>query len=200
MIRTIKGTVIDRTMSAVVIQTDSGIGFEVFAPLRVIESLRLNEEATLHTYMQVKEDGMSLFGFSTKEELEIFKKLITVNGIGPKVAINILSSTDLSNLRIMIISEDIKSLSKIPGLGAKTAAKLVLELKGKIQDVDLSENGSTSVELSVDSTNIRKDAIDALESLGYSRADVLKALNKMGVTESTTVEDLIKFGLRTIGF
>ena len=133
MIAFIEGTLVKKTISTAVVSTASGLGYELFVPVTDLQQLPPNgSKVLLHTYLQVKEDGVALFGFLSEEALQIFKLLITVNGIGPKGAIGILSGISLDDLRFAVLAEDTKTIAKIPGIGPKTAGKLLLELKDKL--------------------------------------------------------------------
>lgn len=158
-------------------------------------------EVKIHTYMNVKEDSISLFGFNTKEELLIFKKMIGVSGIGPKGALAILSTLSIDNLKLAIISDDAKAISKAPGIGVKTASKLILELKDKLSIDDYSNefgmevlNNSNNLEISA-----QKDAVEALVSLGYSSSAAYSAVKKAIVLEKEDVGKIIKIALKELG-
>lgn len=208
MIAFIEGTLVKKTASTVVIATASGLGYELFVPVTDIGQMPPNGSSILlYTYLQVKEDGIALFGFLTEEALQIFKLLITVNGIGPKGAIGILSGISLDDLRFAVLAEDSKTISKIPGIGPKTAAKLVLELKDKFKFEDAIEaklsQGEQAVKKSpsgerAKETAMRDEAAQALVSLGYSMTGVLKVLKEAEISESTTVEELIRYGLKNL--
>lgn len=209
MIAFIEGTLVKKTPSTVVVATASGLGYELFVPVTDIQQLPTNgTKILLHTYLQVKEDGVALFGFLTEEALQIFKLLITVNGIGPKGAIGILSGISLDDLRFAVLAEDTKTISKIPGIGAKTAGKLILELKDKFKLEDAieaklahGENAGAGTGVSGQGNRaaaLREEAAQALEALGYSMTEALKVLRKVEVTETTTVEDLLKQGLKNL--
>ena len=178
MIAFIEGTLVKKTVSTVVVATASGVGYEVFVPVNDIQQMPANgSKVLLHTYLQVKEDGVALFGFLSEEALQIFKLLITVNGIGPKGAIGILSGISLDDLRFAVLAEDSKTISKIPGIGPKTAAKLVLELKDKFKLEDAIEakmihgeqlsgkNGKASSD-AAQAAALRDEAAQALAALG----------------------------------
>ena len=190
-----------RTAATVIISTAAGIGYEIFVPVTDLQKLpAAGSKILLHTYLQVKEDGIALFGFLSEEELQIFKLLITVNGIGPKGALGILSGISVDDLRFAVLAEDTKTISKIPGIGAKTAGKLVLELKDKFKLEDAIEAKLTHEETPLAAVNagLREEAAQALEALGYSMTEALKLLKNIEITESTTVEDLIKQGLKNL--
>ena len=210
MIAFIEGTLVKKTVSTVVVATASGLGYELFVPVTDLEQMPPNgSKVFLHTYLQVKEDGVALFGFLEEEALQIFKLLITVNGIGPKGAIGILSGISLDDLRFAVLAEDSKTISKIPGIGPKTAAKLVLELKDKFKLEDAIEAKLIHVEQAAGKGNagnsdsdkaaaMRDEAAQALVALGYSMTGAVKVLKEAEISESTTVEDLLKFGLKNL--
>ncbi len=209
MIAFIEGTIVKKTVSTVVVATASGLGYEVFVPVTDIEQMPASgSKVLLHTYLQVKEDGVALFGFLTEEALQIFKLLITVNGIGPKGAIGILSGISLDDLRFAVLAEDSKTISKIPGIGPKTAAKLVLELKDKFKLEDAieaklihGEQQNSGKNSGVDTNKaaaMRDEAAQALVALGYSMTGAVKVLREAEITDTTTVEDLLKYGLKNL--
>ena len=207
MIAFIEGTLVKKTVATVVVATAAGVGYELFVPVTDIQQLPPNgSKVLLHTYLQVKEDGVALFGFLSEEALQIFKLLITVNGIGPKGAIGILSGISLDDLRFAVLAEDSKTISKIPGIGPKTAAKLVLELKDKFKLEDAIEaklihgeaaNAGTS-ETANKAAAMRDEAAQALAALGYSMTEALKVLRGVEITDTTTVEELLKYGLKNL--
>lgn len=203
MITFIRGELVEIKDSAIVLD-NNGIGYEIIVPVSVQELLAgsIGDMVKIHTYFQVREDGMFLFGFISKEDLDMFKKLITVNGIGPKAAISLLSAMSSDTLRFAILSEDVKVISKAPGIGAKTAAKLVLELKDKVTLEEAYEsklkNGAKNNE-ELETAGIREDAVQALAALGYSRTDALRAVKQVEKTENMKVEDVLKASLKFIG-
>ena len=209
MIAFIEGTIVKKTVSTVVVATASGLGYELFVPVTDIEQMPASgSKVLLHTYLQVKEDGVALFGFLTEEALQIFKLLITVNGIGPKGAIGILSGISLDDLRFAVLAEDSKTISKIPGIGPKTAAKLVLELNDKFKLEDAieaklihGEQQNSGKNSGVDTNKaaaMRDEAAQALVALGYSMTGAVKVLREAEITDTTTVEDLLKYGLKNL--
>lgn len=200
MIALIEGTIVKKTINTVVVFTASGLGYEVSVPVTDLQQMPSNgTKVLLHTHLQVKEDGIALFGFLSEEALQIFKLLITVSGIGPKGALGILSHISLDELRLAVLAEDTKTISKIPGIGPKTAGKLILELKDKfkLQDaVELKLFQEESVNASA--SNMREEAAQALATLGYSMTEAMKVLRKIEITETTTVEELLKQGLKNL--
>lgn len=194
----IKGTIEDVAGDRVVIE-NGGIGYNVFVPASIVAELsRIGMEVKLYTYLSVKEDAMNLFGFLTKADLELFKMLITVNGIGPKGALGILGAMSTDDLRFAIMSGDTKSISKAPGIGPKTAGKLVLELKDKFKIEDNWNDIGTNDGLSGDipSGDIVNEAAMALTSLGYAQTEALRAIRQCDTENIDTVEDLIKEALK----
>jgi Holliday junction DNA helicase RuvA len=153
----------------------------------------------LYTYLHVREDAISLFGFPTKDDLEMFKLLITVNGIGPKGALGILSSISADEIRFAVLAEDVKTIAKAPGIGNKTAGKMVLELKDKFKLETAFEQRILNQAEKQDNSGIfgkREEAIQALTVLGYSGADALKIVNQIEITEDMTSETILKMCLK----
>ena len=202
MIASVKGKLEGVTADSVIIDVN-GMGVEVIVPNNVIGRLPKQDEAIkLHTYLHIREDAMQLFGFLEKEDLDFFKLLITVNGIGPKAAIAILSSMSTDVLTFAILSEDIKTIEKAQGIGAKTAKKLVLELKDKVgvinaKAVELQSDSSSDISLTIGSA-IKEEASQVLEALGYSRTEAMKAITAIEITEEMTSEDLVKSALKNL--
>ncbi|MBR6476305.1 MAG: Holliday junction branch migration protein RuvA [Lachnospiraceae bacterium] len=205
MISYLKGKYIDRTDDGSLIINVNGIGFEVFVPAELLGRASFNTDADLelYTYMQVKEDGMSLFGFATLDELSIFKKIISVSGIGPKGGISILSTLNREQFIMAVLDENSDLIAKAPGIGKKTAAKLVLELKDKFKLQD-ALTGSVSISDVADTPaskadeGLISDAIAALVSLGYTSAESTKAVRAVQITEDMTVDRLLSLSLRNI--
>ena len=202
MIASVKGKLEGVSADSVTIDVN-GMGVEVIVPSSVINRLpRPYEDIKLHTYLHIREDAMQLFGFLEKEDLDFFKLLITVNGIGPKAAIAILSSMSTDVLTFAILSEDIKTIEKAQGIGAKTAKKLVLELKDKVgvinaKAVELRSDSSPFISLTIGSA-IKEEASQVLEALGYSRTEAMKAITAIEITEEMTSEDLVKSALKNL--
>lgn len=199
MISYIKGNLADITEDSIVIDV-SGIGWHVFVPGQVLDHLpAMGEPIKIHTWLQVREDAMTLFGFLSKDDLRIFKLLIGVNGIGPKNALAILSVMTTDDLRFAILGDDAKAIAKTPGIGAKTAQRLILELKDKVSLEDAFEQKMAHVqEDQADASGVKAEAIMALTALGYSSSEAFKALNGIAVTEDMEVEDLLKQALKNM--
>lgn len=194
MIAFIKGE-IDSVSDTGVIIDHNGMGFDIRVPGSVITNLPpQGEHVKLYTYMYVREDILQLYGFLTKDELAMFQLLITVNGIGPKAGLAILSVMSADDVRYAILSEDAKSIAKAQGVGPKAANKIILELKDKckLEDVIRTpsiETGFEGVE------NNQNDAIQALVALGYNATQALQAVRKVQATEDMSVEDILKQSL-----
>ena len=205
MIAFVKGK-LDTVEEDRIIIDHQGMGLELLVPGSILQELpQVGNEVKIYTYMHVREDAMQLFGFRTQDEKEMFKLLITVNGVGPKGALGILSVMDVDTLRFAILSDDAKSISKAPGIGNKTASKVILELKdkchledmlgGAVETKETAEGGLTSGE---DNKEARNDAIQALVALGYSATEATRAVRGVNVTPDMTVEDILKQSLKTI--
>lgn len=198
MLSYIKGEVTDIEPDKVVIE-NNGIGYNVFVPLSVIGRVSgIGEEVKIYTYLSVKEDSMTLFGFSSKEELKIFKMILSVSGIGPKGALGILSTLSPDELRIAVLAGDKNAISKAPGIGQKTALKLIIELKDKLDIEDVFVSEETDVKSGSNDASVKNDAIQALVALGYSKSSAASSIKGMSVDADTTVEDVIKYALKNM--
>ena len=198
MLSYIKGEVTDIEPDKVVIE-NNGIGYNVFVPLSVIGRVSgIGEEVKIYTYLSVKEDSMTLFGFSSKEELKIFKMILSVSGIGPKGALGILSTLSPDELRIAVLAGDKNAISKAPGIGEKTALKLIIELKDKLDIEDVFVSEETDVKSGSIDASVKNDAIQALVALGYSKSSAASSIKGMSVDADTTVEDVIKYALKNM--
>lgn len=202
MIAYIKGRIAEILEDRVILEAGA-MGYNIFMPMASAEAvLRKGDEVKLHTYLNVREDAMQLFGFLTGDDLNTFKLLLGVNGIGPKAALGVLSGLTADELRFAVLADDVKTISRAPGIGKKTAQKLILELKDKMDLQEAYElktehvrevqgNGS---ELS----DARKEAVEALTALGYSGADALRAVKKVEMTPEMDVETLLKAALKNL--
>lgn len=203
MIAYIKGLVAEILEDRIVLETGN-IGYNVFMPMAAAEkALRTGDEVKIHTYLNVREDAMQLFGFLTRDDLNTFKLLLGVNGIGPKAALGVLSGLSADELRFAVLADDIKTISRAPGIGKKTAQKLILELKDKFSLEDAFEqktahmHGEEAGEMS-GLSDMRKEAVEALTALGYSGSDALKAVKKVEITQDMDVETLLKAALKNM--
>lgn len=199
MISYIKGKLADVAADSIVIDV-SGIGWQVYVPGQVIDRLpAVGETVKIHTWLQVREDAMTLFGFLTKDDLRIFKLLIGVNGIGPKNALAVLSVMTKDDLRFAILGDDPKAIAKTPGVGTKTAQRLILELKDKISLEDAFEQKLAHVsKAEEDASGVKAEAVMALTALGYSSSEAFRALNGIEITETMDVETLLKQALKNM--
>ena len=198
MIAYIKGTLEIKTKGYVVIEVN-GIGYKIFMAENAIEKLgTIGEKVQVHTYMRVREDDISLYGFLTNEELRMFELLLGVGGIGAKGALAILSNITPSKFALAVISNDVGILKKIPGIGAKTAQRIILELKDKMKTDNAIETEDTTIKTAIKLDNKANDAIEALCVLGYTRKDVETVLGKID-TQTLTVEEIIKQCLKYLG-
>lgn len=199
MITFIRGTLVEIGESTVTIE-NNGMGFAVFVTGRDAAQMRTGSDILLHTYFNVREDAMQLFGFLSRDDLGVFKLLLGVNGVGPKAALGILSALDANDLRFAVLSDDLKTISAAPGVGKKTAQKLILELKDKfsLQDA-FEEKLAVQIPDGAPGGN-REEAVQALTALGYSPSDALKAIRSVEADESMSTEDILKAALRQMSF
>ena len=192
----IKGSLEQKSNNYVVIDV-GGIGYKIFMATKAIEALgEIGEVVKVHTHYYVREDNISLYGFNTNEELRMFELLLQVSGIGAKSAIAMLSEISPSSFALAVISDDISQLVKIPGIGKKTAARIVLELKDKLK----TEEAITKTEegkLSITNEEETSEAIAALQVLGYTKREIEKALENVD-TKNLQLEEIIKQGLKNL--
>ena len=198
----IKGELAEKNIDNIVIET-GGIGYCIYIPSQSFDYLPdEGEEIKVYTYLYIREDAMILYGFFSKDDLEIFKMLITVSGIGPKGGLAILSTLSADDLRFAILSGDSKAISKAPGVGSKTAQRVILDLKDKLSLEDAFEkklaNQAAGPEPSISSA-VKNDAVMALNALGYSSTESLKAVSKVEITDDMDVEDVLKLALKNMG-
>ena len=180
-----------------IVVNNNGVGYNVFMPASQIDTLNVDETVRVFTYLNVREDAMQLFGFLTRDDLAVFKLLITVNGIGPKGGLAVLSTITTDDLRVAVISEDAKAISKAPGIGAKTAQKVIIELKDKLNLEDVLEP-KLDANFQVNDNNSMSEAVMALVALGYSQADAYRAVKSIDNIEELDVENVIKMALKKI--
>lgn len=191
----IKGSLEVKTSGYIVIDVN-GIGYKIFMSETAITELgEIGEIVKVHTYLKVKEDEMSLYGFNTNEELRMFELLLSVSGIGAKSAINILSNITPSSFALAVITNDVAKIKALPGIGPKGAQRIILELKDKLNKQQDIEEVEKQVQKVVD-TQKYNEAISALQVLGYSKKEIECALQ--GIDEDLTVEEIIKLGLKNL--
>lgn len=198
MIAYVKGTLEEITEGNAVVDVN-GIGYHVKISAGTMNRLPgVHREVKLYTYTYVREDAFCLYGFLTKEELQVFKLLITVNGVGPKGALGILSVMSVQDLRFAILAADSRMISKAPGIGKKTAERVILDLRDKVSMEDAMESGvQTAARIDGAKDNAaRNEAVEALVALGYSAPDALKAVNKVSGVDETDTEAILKAALK----
>lgn len=192
MISYIKGEVINKGIDFLIVE-NNGIGYHVNTSLNTLNSVTEGETVSIYTYMHVREDVLALYGFSKNEELDMFKKLISVNGVGPKAGLAVLSTYEINKIKLAISREDVTAISKVPGLGKKTAGKIILELKDKIgsintEDLDINEE----IKIISNETN---DIINVLLTLGFTQLEaknVLEDINVDGKTENQIIKEALR--------
>lgn len=181
----------------------NGVGFGIYMPSQSLNLLpSVGEEVKIHTYMNVREDAIQLYGFLTRDDLYVFKLVIGVSGIGPKGGLGILSKLTADELRFAVMAHDVKTISSAPGIGKKTAEKLIIELKDKLSIEDVFEKETASPEniSGHASSQVQAEAVQALVALGYSNSEALKLVKKVSITEDTSVESVLKQALKYMMF
>lgn len=191
MISYIKGEIVKKGIDYIILDNNN-IGYYINTSLSTLNKISEKEKVPIITYMHVREDILALYGFLTSDEMELFKKLISVNGIGPKVGLSVLSTYETNTVKEIILKEDAAGLSKVPGIGKKTALKIILELKDKVGVVEKISGDEISV-----IGNERSDVEDALTALGFSYFEVKRTLEDMDVTGKSE-NDIIKEALKKI--
>ena len=202
MISYIKGELVELTENAIVLDHD-GMGFLIMMPASSLAKLpAIGSELKVHTYLYVKEDALDLYGFLTKDDLKVFRLLITVSGIGPKGALAILSTMSPDDLRFAVLAGDSKTISKAPGIGSKTAQKLIIELKDKLKIEDVLDGGADGgYEPQSDmGDTAAAEAVMALTALGYSSADATRAVRQVDGGADMDSEALLKAALKKLAF
>ena len=193
MIASIQGVLLEQGKESVVIEAQ-GVGFEILVSNRTLAKLpETGGKVRLLTHLVVREDSLTLFGFENTEEKAMFLKLIAVSGVGPKVALNVLSGMSTSDLAIALVSEDARAIARIPGIGKKTAERLILELKEKVDSRALSQAAPQLPEQGA-AASAMQEAVRALMALGYSSAEASRAVGAAGSAGS--VEEIIVAALR----
>ncbi len=214
MLAYIKGT-LEMKMTGYIVIDVGGLGYKVFMSEVGIEKIgNIGENVKVHTYYKVREDDISIYGFNTLEELKMFELLISVSGVGAKTALTMLAVCEPSEFALAVISEDVKTLTGIPGIGAKSAARIILELKDKItkeqqiETINKQVNSKTKkqeenevenkLQLALENNTKVAEAMAALQVLGYNKKEIEKVFNKLDKNELST-EELIKKGLNLLG-
>lgn len=187
-----KGIVAEKMSDRVILEVNN-IGYEIYMPESDIDTLNIEQEVKIYTYLHVREDEMKLFGFLTEEELKFFKKLISVSGVGPKAATTIISNIPVIDMCVAIATENLYVLKKIPGIGPKMAQKIILELKDKVlKDKDINlDNKKLESGSNMKNKNI-EEAITALEALGFSYKSVEQVIIDLGIKDEDVEEIIVK--------
>lgn len=208
MLAYIKGT-LEMKMTGYIVIDVGGLGYKVYMSDSGIEKLgNIGETVKVHTYYKVREDDISIFGFNTLEELKMFELLISVSGVGAKTALGMLAVCEPTEFALAVITEDVKTLTQMPGIGAKSAQRIILELKDKIkkeqqiQELTKATEGISGVKTKLEEKIKNEEKIDeaiaALQVLGYNKREIEKAFDKL-VKENMTTEELIRKGLSILG-
>jgi Holliday junction DNA helicase RuvA len=204
MIAYVRGRVLAITVETLIVDVN-GLGYEVFCSGAAMRKAIVGEQIELHTHLQVKEDGITLFGFDSVKEKEIFLKLISVSGVGPKLGITVLSSLSADDLAQAVFTADVKRLSAVKGLGKKTAEKIVLELHGKISAAEIMGASGETPTATIASTSaptklsaVDEDAIAALMGLGFTRNESAQAVKKAKDSGASSVEEIIMRALQGV--
>ena len=203
MIAFLRGKVLTTTVETVILDVN-GVGYEVYCTGSVFRKITVGAVAELYTYLQVKEDGITLFGFDTPKEKELFLKLISVSGVGPKLGISILAALSADDFAFAVATADVKRLSAVKGLGKKTAEKIVLELHGKISAAEvLGASGDDFTPTAQQAAPVKlsamdEEAVSALMGLGFTRAESTQAVKKARDLGATTVEEVIMKALQGV--
>ncbi len=201
MIAYLRGKVLALTAETVILDVN-GVGYEAYCSGGAFAKLTQGEVGELYTYLQIKEDGATLFGFASPKEKELFLKLISVSGVGPKMGISILASLSADDFAQAVATADVKRLSAVKGLGKKTAEKIVLELHGKISAAEVISASGDSLSVAVESvaptklSALDEEAVSALMGLGFTRSESTQAVKKAHDLGAVTVEEIIMKALQ----
>jgi Holliday junction DNA helicase RuvA len=197
----IKGELAEVFEDTIVVE-NNGMGINVKVPATVLSNIpSIGEDIKVYTYLYVREDAINVYGFLTRDDLNVFKLLLNVNGVGPKAALGILSTISANDLRYAVLSDDVNAIKKAPGIGAKTAQRLIIELKDKLKlesEEALILNANVGTKPS-DDLILKNDAIEALVSLGYSQREAMDAVKKVDISNKN-LDDIIKESLKNLAF
>ena len=197
MLAYIKGSLEIKNNDYIVIDV-GGLGYKVNMSQKAIESVgNIGDKIKVYTYYRVREDDISIFGFNTNEELRMFELLLSVSGVGAKVALTILSNIEITEFALAVITDDVNKIVKIPGIGKKSAQRIILELKDKLKAQELAEEeekGESKTIIKEKNSEAIEEAISALQILGYGKKEIEKAFEKLA-NKNVSVEELIKKGL-----
>lgn len=200
MITYLKGEVAAVSENRLVLEVNQ-VGYQIFISTRDAAAMPpVGEKVKIHTYLSVREDALQLFGFLSEDDLEVYRLLLGVNGIGPKAGLGVLSALSADDLRFAVLSDDVKTISRAPGIGSKTAQKLILELKDKLNLEDALEkklqNGEKAAAAAGLTEEGKSQAIQALVALGYSNSEALRAVKNVEITEGMDTETILKLALK----
>lgn len=190
----IKGTIKSSSENHLILE-NNGIGYSINTSMNTVRNSKLNEEATVHTYLYVREDILSIYGFASIQEMELFKNLIKISGVGPKAGLSILSLADVNTLKYSIFNGDYKFISKASGIGKKTAEKIIIELKDKVKDEFSGSEINVGIEYPAQDSEF---LVEALVSLGFNSNEAKKALGAIDRT-NLTEDEVLKIALKKIG-
>jgi len=190
MISYIKGEVVKKGIDYLILDNNN-IGYYINTSFSTLEKISEKEKIIILTYMHIREDIIALYGFLTSDEMDLFKKLISVNGIGPRAGLSVLSTYEVNTVKEIILKEDVSGLSKVPGIGKKTASKIILELKDKVGTVEELKGSEIVV------SSEMSDVIEALTSLGFNYAEVKRTLGNMELSGKSE-NDIIKEALKNL--
>lgn len=203
MLAYIKGTIEAKAEEYIVIDV-GGLGYKIFMSGISIQNIgEIGEQVKVHTYYRVREDDISIFGFITQEELKMFELLLTVSGVGAKVALAILANISVTDFAIAVINADVTKIVQVPGIGKKSAERIILELKDKLKKIQQEDkmvgtSANIKIEKAIEQNNNIQEAISALQVLGYNKKEIEKTFEKIE-KENITTEDLIRKGLAILG-
>ena len=205
MIAYLKGEVVEIEEEKLILECGD-IGYNISMPASALDgTLRPGQEVKIHTHLHVREDAMQLYGFLTRDDLKMFRMLLGVSGIGPKAALGILSGLSADELRFAVLSDDIKTISRAPGVGKKTAQKMILELKDKLDLQEAFDTKTMHVQEASqaetgDLVDAKKEAVQALTALGYSGSEALRAVKQVDMSPDMNVEEILKQALKKMNF
>lgn len=205
MIAYLKGEVVEIEEEKLILECGD-IGYNISMPASALDgTLRPGQEVKIHTHLHVREDAMQLYGFLTRDDLKMFRMLLGVSGIGPKAALGILSGLSADELRFAVLSDDIKTISRAPGVGKKTAQKMILDLKDKLDLQEAFDTKTMHVQEASqaetgDLVDAKKEAVQALTALGYSGSEALRAVKQVDVSPDMNVEEILKQALKKMNF
>lgn len=198
MIGSLKGTVAYLGTDNCIIDTAGGVGYRVFMPVAHLSQLALGSSVRVHVHTAVREDAILLYGFLSQEYYEFFQLLLTVSGVGPKMALGILSAIKPDAFYLAVQSKDVKALTKLPGVGKKTAERMLLELKDKVGGFTADGSDDFGATVEAGGSGAVAEAIEALASLGYSNSEIMPVLQQIPEAAEMKAEDVLRCALRLL--